>query len=138
MNEPTYFTCGSLNFTSFHFNAWNEWMNSIEAASNSGSLRLHFSFNFTLHSLSLQRMSVKWREWMTRCGRSINPAQFNHCVNVIEWRIEFTSLTRIAFSYHSITFHSTSVNPSHSVLPFRCLNFHYIQFSQRSYRTSFG
>ena len=115
----------------FHFITFNElngWVNVSGLLTHSfGTLHciqlpsfIRFVSYYSLHSRHISSINsfVSLNECkLTEIDRSlahtvlhsINPAQFNHCVNVIEWRIEFTSLTRIAFSYHSIQLQSIRV-----------------------------
>ena len=86
----------SINAHSFTLQrAW--WIEAINWSCC--ALFIRVTFRQLIHSFHW--MNVNWLKLIAHCGRSINPAQFNHCVNVIEWRIEFTS--------YRLHFHSTSL-----------------------------
>ena len=80
-----HFHSTSLQFTLTQWIEWLSWVGEWMARS------LRVTFRQLIHSFHW--MNVNWLKLIAPLAHtvlhSINPAQFNHCVNVIEWRIEW-------------------------------------------------
>ena len=108
--------------SSFHLVSWNEcemdwfrWLHSPFAA----SIQLHFMNWMTCCAL------LSWIHWV----------EFNSCF-VARATLLHHSALRFALA-HCIAHSNFILSRTFRIalLAFRCLNFHYIQFSQRSYRS---